>query len=321
MTETPNNGTKNQAIRELVSQASGVIAHYWPMSMFVHHNPLHNIESMPFEEAVRLGRRFIGGTGYLPNEVYREYVRSGRIQTGHLDAAIQPISEDQNVTIGGRSISHFDVLRAHLLSGNTAPAAETLGAFVDRSANADVLRKLADSLTSVLTEPKADECPLGKSLSLAAWCDQTLHTDLAEPIDREVIKWCEAFLDEGHAVWAMPDREKGFYHTWKSLAAREWSPCGIHHSNRRIEGLPDSPDEALLEHLEVLGIPQDMRQDYLSLQLTGLCGWASFINWRGELSEGHEWQEAYPVDLTEYLAVRMWYERELVKQACESELG
>ena len=36
-----NTDTSHKAIRELVSQASGVIAHYWPMSMFVHHNPLH----------------------------------------------------------------------------------------------------------------------------------------------------------------------------------------------------------------------------------------------------------------------------------------
>ena len=253
--------------------------------------------------------------------MYREYVQSGRIQSGHLEAAIQPIAEDQNVTIGGRSVSHFDVLRAHLLSGNTAPAADSLEAFVDRSPNADALRKLAESLASVITEPEAEESPLGHSLSLAAWCDQTLHTHLTEPIDREVIKWCEAFLDEGHAVWAMPEREKGFYYTWKSLAAQEWSPCGITNSNRKIEQLPDSAEESLLQHLDVLGIPEEMRQDYLSLHLTGLCGWASFINWRGELSEGYEWQETYPGDLTQYLAVRVWYERELVKQACESELG
>lgn len=313
--------TRHQAIRELVSQASGIIAHYWPMSMFVHHNPLHNIESLHFEEAVRLGRRFVGGNGYLPNEVYRKYVQSGRIQPEHLDAAIQPIAEDQNVTIGGRSISHFDVLRAHLLSGETTPAAESLESLVDRSPDTDAMRKIGNSLASVLTAPEADESPLGRSLSFAAWCDRTLHTDLTEPINREVIKWCEAFLDEGHAVWAMPEREKGFYYTWKSLAALEWSPCGITNSSRKINQLPDSPEEALIEHLDVLGIPEEMRQDYLSLQLTGLCGWASFVNWRGELSEGYEWQETYPVDLTQYLAVRVWYERELVKQACESELG
>ena len=317
----PEAGTRHDEIRELVSQASGVIAHYWPMSMFVHHNPLHNIESMHFEDAVRMGRRFVGGNGYLPNEVFREYVKSGRIQPEHIDAALRPNAEDQNVTLGQRTVSHFEVLRAHLLSGCTPPADETLEAFVARSPNTDSLRKLADRLAPVLPEPDPDESPLARDLTLTEWCDRTLHTHLVDPINREVIKWCEAFLDEGHAVWEMPARERGFYHAWKSLAALEWSPCGITNSSRKIAQLPESPEEALLEHLDVLGIPEELRQDYLSLQLTGLCGWASFINWRGELSEGHEWQETYPVDLTQYLAVRVWYERELVKQACESELG
>lgn len=314
-------GTRHSEIRELVSQASGVIAHYWPMSMFVHHNPLHNIESMHFEKAVRLGRRFVGGNGYLPNETFREYVKSGRIRPDHINAALRPKAEDQSVTLGQRTVSHFDVLRAHLLSGITPPAEETLQAFVDRSPDRDSLRKLADHLAPVLSAPEPDESQLGRDLTLSEWCDRTLHTHLTDPMDREIIKWCEAFLDEGHAVWAMPEREKGFYHTWKSLAAREWSPCGINNSSRKIQQLPESPEEALLEHLDVLGIPEEMRQDYLSLQLTGLTGWASFINWRGELSEGYEWQETYPIDLTQYLAVRVWYERELVKQACESELG
>ena len=316
-----NSDTQCQEIRELVSQAAGVIAHYWPMPTFVHHNPLHSLESLHFEEAVRLGRRFVGGTGYLPNETFREYYRSGRIRPEHLEAALRTRAQDQHVSLNERTVSHFDVLRAHLLTGLTAPADETLAAFVNRSPDAQLLRDLANRLAPVLT-PREDEAdPLAGSLTLAAWCDHTLHTQLADPIDREVTKWCAAFLDEGHAVWSMPDRDRGFYQTWKSLAAKEWSPCGIRQSGRKIADLPASADDALLEHLDALGIPEDIRQDYLSLQLTALCGWASFINWRGELSAGYEWQEAHPVDLVQYLAVRVWYERELVKQTCQSELG
>ena len=313
--------TRHGQIRELVSRASGVIAHYWPMSMFVHHNPLHNIESLHFEEAVRIGRRFVGGNGYLPNETYREYVKSGRIQPEHIDAALEVNAEDQGVSLGERTIHHIDLLRAHLLFGNTPPAVDTLSAFVERSPDAGTIVKLADHLASVVQTPNTIGPSPGNDLSLAAWCDQTLQTDLTDVINREMIKWCEAFLDEGHAVWDMPGRETGLYHAWKSLAALEWSPCGIPSSGRKIDQLPDSPEDALLEHLDVLGIPDELRQDYLSVQLTELCGWASFINWRGELSEGYAWQEACPVDLTQYLAVRVWYERELVKQACACELG
>ena len=325
MNPTSNNAsdsdTKLQDVRDLVSRAAGVIAHYWPMPTFVHHNPLHSLESIHFEEAVRLGRRFVGGNGYLPNETFREYFRSGRIQPEHVEAAVQTKSQDQQVALSERSVSHFDVLRAHLLSGITAPADETLEALVDRSPDAELLRNLAQQLAPVLKPRDEESDSLGGNLTLAAWCDHTLHTRLTDPIDRELIKWCEAFLDEGHAVWSMPDRDRGFYQSWKSLAAKEWSPCGIRHSRRKIASLPASAEDALLEHLDVLGIPEELRQDYLSLQLTGLCGWASFINWRGELSEGYEWQEAHPIDLVQYLAVRVWYERELVKQACQSELG
>ena len=45
-------------LHELVERSSVVIAHYWPMSGFVHHNPLRTLETFRFQEAVRIGRRW-----------------------------------------------------------------------------------------------------------------------------------------------------------------------------------------------------------------------------------------------------------------------
>ncbi|HMO23568.1 MAG TPA: Na-translocating system protein MpsB, partial [Candidatus Melainabacteria bacterium] len=131
---------------------------------------------------------------------------------------------------------------------------------------------------------------------------RTCHTQLEWLINFEMIKWCEAFLDEGLASLPMPDREKGFYCVWKSLASKEWSPCGIPDSSRKIASLPWSPDEALALHLEALAIPPEVQQDYLSFELTSLYGWASFINWRADHAD-YAWQAAYPIDLVQYLAV------------------
>ena len=153
--------TKSREIRELVSQAAGVIAHYWPMSTFVHHNPLHSLESIHFEEAVRLGRRFVGGNGYLPNETFREYYRAGRIRPEHVEAALRSRVQDQHVSLSERTVSHLDVLRAHLLSGITAPADETLEAFIDRSVDAKLLRDLSHRLTPVLKPREEEPDPLG----------------------------------------------------------------------------------------------------------------------------------------------------------------
>ncbi len=72
--------------------------------------------------------------------------------------------------------------------------------------------------------------------------------------------------------------------------------------------------------MEILGIPEEHRQDYLSLQLTALPGWAGFIKWRAE-QQDYSWQEAYPANLVQFLAVRLWYVRELVQKACREALA
>ncbi len=306
-------------LREIVHQSSVVIAHYWPMSSFVHHNPIRELETLPFEEAVRVARRFVGGRGYLRNEAYRELVDSGRISAQHVTAAVRLVAREEEVDFGGHKISHLAVLRAHLLRGFTAPADETIKAVVSGEPDSAGIRALAGKVAPGRVPPDAAE-KIGQDLTLARWCDQECRTQLSWLIDRELIKWSEAFLDEGHSVWAMPKRREGFYAAWRSLAAKEWSPVGIANSSAKIAALPASPEEALLHHLRGLGIPEDLTEAYLSLELAALSGWASFINWRAE-RDGYEWQVAHPIDLVQYLAVRLFYERELVDQTCRTELG
>jgi uncharacterized protein YbcC (UPF0753/DUF2309 family) len=322
-------------LKELVERASAVIAHYWPMTSFVHHNPIRGLETLQFDDAVRAAERLIGGRGYLPNEQYRQLLKAGRIKDEHLDAAIRSVALEASVELAGRTVSHFEVLRAHMLVGITPPAAETVASLVDRASisgkfpavtngislqiSAAQIRELAKRLAPRV-ESSHESSKIGRAMTLLSWCDQSLNKQLEWLINTEIIKWCEAFLDEGHAAWPMPYRDKGFYESWRTLAALEWSPCGISDSARKIRALPASPEESVLAHLDALAIPLDLRQEYLSLELASLHGWASFIKWRAEQTL-HPWQTAYPIDLVQYLAVRLFYERELVDKTCRAELG
>jgi uncharacterized protein YbcC (UPF0753/DUF2309 family) len=322
--------TQRMQLRGLILLSSEIIAQYWPMRTFVHHNPLHGLEDLHFEEAVRRGHQLLGGKGYLPNELFRDYVRSGRILPHHIDAALSQLARDEHVALGTREVAHFDVLLVHLLQGITAPAEETLDALINRRPDRTLIKALADHLIPVLNPPAVQErieagvheerAALGRRSTLAAWCDRTLGTQMTDQINRELIKWCEAFLDEGHAVWSMPGRERGFYGAWKFLAEHEWSPCWIADSRQKIARLPTSPEDALLEHLAALGIPSEVWQDYLALHISALPGWAGFIKWRADQRD-YEWQQVYPVDLVQYLAVRVWYERELIQKTCREVLG
>lgn len=315
--------TRPAKLLGLVRVAGEIIAPYWPMRTFVHHNPLHGLEDLPFEEAVRRGKRILGGNGYLSNEMFRELARSGRILPRHIEAALSPRAIDKQVRLGQHTVGHIEVLRAHLLYGLSAPAPDTLDAAIGLHPDRALIDRLAGHIASLSVFPPGQQPESGSRdavsavvlrKTLAALCDLRLGTAIADRIDREMIKWCEAFLDEDHAAWAMPQRARGLYGAWKYLAAREWSPSGIAAASRKIGRLPDQPAAALLEHLVALGIPEDIWMDYLSAHLSALPGWAGFIKWRADQAD-YEWQAAYPSDLVQYLAVRLWYERELVPQA------
>lgn len=326
----PYTDTQRMELRGLIRLASEVIAQYWPMQTFVHHNPLHSLEYLRFDEAVKRGRRLLGGSGYLSGEVYRNYVRTGRIALRHLDAALAPRVRDAHVTLGSRRVSHGEVLRACLTQGLCVPVEEPFDALLAHGADQPLIETLADHLASVVIRPslhqrmaavvKEDQVALGRSLTLAMWCDRILGTNVVEQVNGELIKWCEAFLDEGHATWPMPGREADFYGAWKRLAQHEWSPCGIKDSRRKISQLPEHPEDAVLDSLAILAIPDEFRQTFLSLQFAALPGWAGFIKWRGDQRD-YEWQHAYPVGLVKFLAVRLWYVRELVGKTCREELG
>jgi uncharacterized protein len=330
ITRTIYPDTRRMELRGIVRLAGEVIAQYWPMRTFIHHNPLHSLEYLPFDETVRCGRKFLGGHGYLSGETYRGFLRSGRIQLHHLEEAVQPLARDEYVTIGPCRIAHRKVLRACLSHGLCVTMHEPLDALLDHGSDEELVHVLADHIAPALNAPtvedqiatvvREDLAALGRYVTLSNWCDRTLGTEIVACVNSELIKWCGAFLDEGHAAWSMPGRDQGFYAAWKSLAAQEWSPCGIKDSRRKIAGLPEHREDAVLESLEILGIPEQLRQDYLSLQLTALPGWAGFIKWRAE-QQNYAWQQAHPVTLVMFLAIRLWYVRELVEQACRDELG
>ena len=306
----------------LVDRASRVIGYSWPMTYFVHHNPISSLEVFPFHEAIRLANHFLESRGYLSNKKYREQLELGRIKITHLDSAIQSYvlkhGTDRSLELGGKKIYRSSVIRAHILKGITPPSWNSLRSFINNLPNKKTIRLITEKL-DIVSHQKVDPTLIYKNMTSAEWCDQTFHTSIVERLNNELIKWCESFMDEGHATWSMPDRKKGFYEAWRSLASDEWSTCGIRDSYKKIEALPKNPAETILEKLNMLCIPKKDWQDYISLQLASLHGWSSFINWRSKNPE-YPWQKEYPIDLVQYLAVRLFYEAEMVEKICRHEI-
>ena len=319
-------------VLSLVTLASEPVSHYWPMQTFIHHNPLHGLEHLPFGKAIDEATRFLGGQGYLPNTEYRRYHKEGRITLDAIDEVLKDQSDNQLLAIGNRKISHLEALRAILINGTGYIAPDVASALFQEFQNDNDVKALIERLQA-LSESKprtfsfhdhatTEKKELASNYILSAWCDQTLNTTVQDLLNYELIKWLGGFLDEGHAAWPMPFREKTFYGGWKAVAQidRSGSGLGIPQWQSKVQQLPDRPEDAILESLEAMAVPRELWIDYFTLHFAQLAGWAGFIKWRSEQS-GYHWQNANRIDLIKYLAVRLFYEKELVAVACQDKLG
>lgn len=126
-----------------------------------------------------------------------------------------------------------------------------------------------------------------------------------EAVNRETIKWCQAFFDDGQATLAMPLRHRGLYAAWKELV--QWDDR-LHKGNssliRFIKELPESPVSAINACLERLQIPAKDIRRFFEILLVTLPGWASHIKYRTDWNH-EETDEKFPVSKADYLAIRI----------------
>ena len=163
---------------------------------------------------------------------------------------------------------------------------------------------------------------IGPEGTLGDFCQRITGARIPGSINDQMIRWCGAFLDEGLAGWPMPYRERGFYEAWRRLAEQDHTLrfLGVKHSAHRLRQLPPHPEDAIILLLRTMGIPEEQWAAYLTHHMAALPGWASMVRWRGAHPD-YEMQEHHPIDLSQYLAVRLFYEAELVSALCLTEWG
>ncbi|MFP5080660.1 DUF2309 domain-containing protein [Pedobacter sp. JCM 36344] len=116
-------------------------------------------------------------------------------------------------------------------------------------------------------------------------------------LDRIVSKWLGVFLDEGMAEWEMPGRSKGFYKAWRELAKYD-QEIGVISTGQ----IPETATEMLSSLLSLFSEQEQL--DIFKQHIAALPGWTGYIKYR--LVENSAWQQKYPINLEEYLAVRLW---------------
>ena len=180
----------------------------------------------------------------------------------------------------GRELSHLDVLRLSMVHGLGDPVSEQHHSAGPSDEETDRADGLAHRLCGAVPNPAYGAVgSLGDRGSvshetLSTWCDRALGTSIVSDINEQMIKWCGAFLDEGEASWAMPDRQQTFYRAWKRLARYDAGLrlSGVADAAQKIDALDDRPEEAVLHSLAGLGIPKSAWESYFALHLSAIAG-------------------------------------------------
>lgn len=167
-----------------------------------------------------------------------------------------------------------------------------------------------EDLQSALSQEESGKglAPGGEAARLASsLCDSrrdTQKTDSSALVDREVAKWCAAYV-----AGVVPDEcEQGFYLAWQKcvkydLAARRaFGKDG----RMRLANYGDSAEDAAQSCLGVLDVPADGRVQELARQLAHMPGWAGHAKWRSQWAQPSD--PGPHLHLIDYLAVRLCYE-------------
>ncbi len=299
-------------IRSLVYVAGERIPYFWPMRAFIHHNPLHGFEHLDFAQAVEEGAALFHAKGYLSRAQYRRYVEEGKIDADGLRSeirrAIGEAPEILGIPLSEWALADFLESEAPLAFSQVSLAdVQDVAASLRRNpmGQREVSR---GELTGRLRSRFMEGQPLYEVL------DALFGTEMATELDELVVKSCLDFFDEGQSVWGMPNREQGFFDSWRDLSLRNGRLFlkGLHLAE--VIGDAKTPEQAIVHVMQMLGIPEWLWQEYLRREIARLHGWAGFIRWRAS-AEHYYWGRRYPADLVEYVAVRLLFAGAILREA------
>ena len=309
---------KKLKIRSMIYVAGEPIPYFWPMRSFIHHNPLHALEHLPFDEAVKKGEQLFHGRGYLPRTIYQGYLTQGKVDQKQL-------LDDVNQFLSTRNkINNIDAERClmKLLTKTTKPVIQDY----KLASISDVRAALNGEVPSTGTSVDMDKLVAGLRDKLQGdrpvyeSVDDLYGTEISTELDELVIKSCLDFFDEGQSVWGMPERKRGFFCAWRDVARRNTKLFLRGLDVNRILEANVSPEGIIAQVMETLQIPEEKWMAYFTRELTRLHGWAGFIRWRAN-ARHYFWSERYPADLVDLVAVRLTFALALLNERARKDVA
>jgi len=157
---------------------------------------------------------------------------------------------------------------------------------------------------------------VGPELTLRGLLLALTGRDLMDDLRPALLRHLGQHLDQGLAAWHSRDRAQGFYAAWRASARHD--PVDLLHDlpdwHDDLDVLPNDPLDAVVAALQQLQLPQERWAAYLERLALELPGWSGMVLWRSD-HPGYDGLSV-PVDMVDYLAVRLVLERLYARRLC-----
>ncbi|QDV75569.1 hypothetical protein Spa11_37880 [Botrimarina mediterranea] len=278
----------HQVAAEALRGLAETIAPVWPLADYVAVNPYMGLTGTDFLTA----REWLRGVSdcelLMPLTYYRQRFVDGYFGRAEIELAIDELVD-------------ADVEGAELITGG-------------------MLEQLLKALPSEEAAASGEETSRRASRirSISAAYDLYADASWTLRIHEEIGKHCAAHYDGGQASWLSPWKEQSLYAAWRSAMRhdRRLEVLGLSGVRALVSGLPADTTTAVVELLEVSGVPQALWREYLLCLAYELPGWSAWTQYQSAWREGTEARvgDAEGDDLFGLVAMRLAYDIAVAKR-------
>lgn len=197
-TASSSERSERERLLEVVEHIGHLLPSQGPITTFVHHNTLHGLQHLPFDEAAIAAEDFFGAQAYVSVEVSRGHYRRGRITDADLDAVTAERSKDGEGKVigmvGGTTLTNTDIRRLHMLHGINAIDPSMLRFLIsERDATRRLMEDARPGARSRVLKKGTSELiesidRVGRDLTSAGWLGRLIGLDITSQVTARALQ-------------------------------------------------------------------------------------------------------------------------------------
>lgn len=269
-----------EKLEDIIGEVSDVIAPVWPLRDYVAVNPYAGLSYRSFMDARAFLKVFSDCETLLPIEHYAVEFQQGRFSIADIESALMELRGIDQPLMGPQ-------------------IAEQLMSFNGRSESTPVEAHTSTNLHRPIR-------------TIAEYATASTGVNWTEAIVEEVSKHCSAHYDRGQTIWGSPYKHLSLYQAWRKLSEydRNIEILGLTNFRAFANGLPHTPEAAIVYSLDKLQVPVQLWSAFLLCQAFSIPGWSAWCKYQTHWTVGTD-RECK--DLTELLAIRLAYDAALAE--------